>query len=69
MLIAICLFYLKIKPPAHSPELNPIEELWASVKRFIGKKRCTSLAELKYTLKEYCETKLTPIQCQKKLIT
>ncbi len=53
--------------PANSPDLNPIENLWAIVKRNIRNKRPRNADELKATVKETRASILTQ-QCHK-LIT
>ena len=34
------------RAPAYSPDFNPIEELWAVMKRYVLRKRCQTLVEL-----------------------
>ncbi len=53
--------------PANSPDLNPIENLWAIVKRKMRNKRPKNADELKATVKETWAS-IPPQQCHK-LIT
>jgi len=53
------------KAPPYSPDLNPIEEVWAVLKRFVLKKRCSTLEELQDAVNQFVRRKLTPEKCQK----
>lgn len=53
---------LKIKAPALSPDLNPIEYLWHEVKEFVGGKRCKNREELVAAIEEFRAT-ITPDKC------
>ena len=52
----------KVKSPAQSPDLNPIEILWADLKRYIRSKMCSSLTEIIQSIDEYKQT-LTIKKC------
>jgi transposase len=53
---------MQIKAPANSPDLNPIELVWADMKREIRSKMCTSLDEIKEAIGIYWRA-LTPEKC------
>ena len=50
---------IPIFPPAHSPELNPIERVWEHLKAQLQWKNCQSLKQLRLQLSDLLE-KLTP---------
>ena len=59
----ICFFLIiKIKAPAQSPDLNPIEYVWADLKSYVRKTKCSSLLEISRAIAEYRKT-LTPRKC------
>jgi transposase len=60
--INLKIYFQKIKAPAHSPDLNPIELLWADMKCFIRTKFCKSVADIDLAIEEYWHT-LTPEKC------
>ena len=41
------------KAPPSSPDLNPIENLWADMKKFVGSKLCKTMRELKIAVSEF----------------
>jgi len=59
----LCIKDYLIKWPPYSPDLNPIENLWADLKKRVEKHNCTSVEELKeavelewkQTDKAYCK--------------
>jgi len=53
------------KAPPYSPDLNPIEEVWAVLKKYVLKKRCQTLEELQNAVNDFLRRKLTPVRCQK----
>ena len=55
--------YYQLKAPPYSPDLNPIEWVWADLKKFIRKCRCTSEEEVFQALDEF-QNKLTVEYCQ-----
>lgn len=61
------LYCLKIKSPPNSPDLNPIEWLWADMKKTLSKKAYNkaynSEQELAQAIEEY-STLLTAEKCQ-----
>ena len=57
-----CLF--KIKSPASSPDLNPIEMLWADLKRYVRSKQCKNEREIIAAVFEFHRA-LTPEKCSK----
>ncbi len=52
----------------YSPGLNPIEEVWAVMKKFVIKKRCQTLEELQEAVNQFVRRKLTPESCQKYIL-
>jgi transposase len=52
------------RAPPYSPDLNPKEEVWAVMKKFVLKKRCQTLEELKLAVNQFVRRKLTPEPCQ-----
>ena len=52
----------KCESPAQSPDLNPIEMVWADLKAFVGSKCCRTTNELNNAIAEYKKT-LTPDKC------
>ncbi len=53
------------KAPPYSPDLNTIEEVWAVLKRFVLKKRCSTLEKLQDAVNQFVRRKLSPEKCQK----
>ncbi len=51
--------YKKCESPAQSPDLNPIERVWADMKAFVRSKCCRTTNELNYAIAEFKRT-LTP---------
>ena len=52
--------------PAESPDINPIELVWGSMKECVRNNyKPRSLEELESSLKHYWQTKLTPDTCQR----
>ena len=52
--------------PPESPDLNPIENLWAGLKRYIRKtEKPRNKAELIADIKEYWRTQVTPDVCNR----
>jgi hypothetical protein len=56
------LFFLKATAPAQSPDLNPIEMVWADLKHYVSSKMCTNLMEIQTSIGEY-KASLTPQKC------
>ena len=54
-----------MKAPAHSPDLNPIEYIWHSIKNYVRRKGCISSDSAKEAIEEYVRTHLTRERCQK----
>lgn len=55
--------YIKILEwPAQSPDLNPIENLWGTIKRAVGARKPANRADLWKVIKEEWY-KITPAQC------
>ena len=50
------------KAPPRSPDLNPIENLWADMKKFVASKLCKTMRELKIAVSEFWLT-ITPEKC------
>jgi transposase len=53
------------RAPPYSPDLNPIEKVWAVMKKFVLKKRFQTLEELQLAVNQFVRRKLTPEPCQK----
>ena len=51
--------------PAYSPDLNPIEMVWSALRRLIRKRRCSSQADIRIVVAEFCRTKLSSRACQR----
>ena len=52
----------KCESPAQSPDLNPIEIIWADLKAYVRSKCCRTTYELNNAIAEYKKT-LTPEKC------
>ena len=52
------------KAPAQSPDLNPIEMVWADMKNYIASKLCKNLDDIKVAIGEYRIT-LSPEKCSR----
>ena len=53
------------RAPPYSLDFNPMEEVWAVMKKFVLKKRCQTLEQLQEALNQFLRRKLTPKSCQK----
>ena len=53
----------KIQSPANSPDLNPIEWVWADLKRHVRSYRCKTIEDLLTACKDF-QKKVTPEYCQ-----
>ena len=51
-----------IKAPAYSPDLNPIELMWADMKNFIAECRCQNDDDVNAAISAYAST-VTPEKC------
>jgi hypothetical protein len=51
--------------PAQSPDLNPIELVWACLKNFVREVKPTSKQELIQTIGKFWTTQVTPAYCNK----
>lgn len=54
----------KIKTPPNSPDLNPIEWVWADLKKFVSKKLCKTEQECISAIEEFKKT-LTETKCKR----
>jgi transposase len=54
----------QLRSPAKSPDLNPIEWMFADLKRYVRSKMCKTIEELKAAILEYRRT-LTAEKCAK----
>ena len=52
-----------MRSPPSSPDLNPIEWVWADLKRHVRKRRCKTVQDLMSACKEF-QNKMTPQYCQ-----
>jgi transposase len=52
------------RSPPQSPDLNPIEMLWADIKRFIRKQQCRTITEVQNAISIFHQS-LTPQKCKK----
>ncbi|RMZ95488.1 Transposable element Tcb1 transposase [Brachionus plicatilis] len=55
------------RTPANSADINVIEMIWADLKRYVRKKRCTSIAEMELAIREF-EASLTQIKCKRYIV-
>ena len=53
------------KTPAESPNLNPIEMVWAHLKAWVQERRPSNIEELTDAVQEYRCTQLTPQLCNR----
>ncbi len=56
-------YFLKIRSPPYSPDLNPIELVWADMKRFIRKSPLSSPKDIVTAISKF-HTTITPDYCQ-----
>jgi len=53
-----------VRSPPYSPDLNPIEWMWADLKRYVRRRRCSTEDELVEAINGF-QRQLTPKKCQK----
>ncbi|CAF0860996.1 unnamed protein product [Brachionus calyciflorus] len=53
-----------IKIPPYSPDINIIEHIWGDMRRFINKKYCTTVREIRSRVSKYVRNKLTIQRCK-----
>ena len=51
-----------MRSPPKSPDLNPIELVWADMKKFVRKQRCKTINDVIKAVKHFWK-KLTPKYC------
>ena len=51
--------------PPSTPDLNPIEKVWASLKIYVEKQQPQSIEEMKLCVQSYCNEYLSIEQCNK----
>lgn len=51
--------------PAHSPDLNPIENVWAMMKRLVRKQRPQSILQLRIAIQNAWRLCVTPDMCRR----
>ena len=52
-----------MQSPSDSPDLNPIERVWADLKKHVRSFRCKTIQELIMACKEF-QKKMAPEYCQ-----
>ena len=53
------------RTPAESPDLNPIEMVWAHMKAWVQERAPRNIQQLDEYIQEYRRTQLTPALCKK----
>ncbi|WAR19464.1 hypothetical protein MAR_001302 [Mya arenaria] len=51
--------------PSESPDLNPIEMLWANLKTHMYRRACTTVYELVAAITKYWKSKVTAEKCNR----
>ena len=62
LIISFFFNFLSCQAPSSSPELNPIELVFADLKSFIEERMCSNLNELRKAINMY-RSSLTPAKC------
>ena len=55
--------------PGNSPDLNPIENLWAILKKKIAQKRPSSQSELHYWIRHIWAQEIQPAVCRRLVLS
>jgi transposase len=52
------MLYIQLKIPPYSPDINIIENIWASMKKYVRKESCSKDEEIKTRIVDFFDNKL-----------
>ena len=58
------MLYIQFKIPPYSPDINIIENIWASMKKYVRKESCSTVEEIKTRIVDFFDNKLEGKNCK-----